>query len=208
MPGTTALFNSTGPANQQIHLFYNTNNTNMALQLRSEQKATDTVDQTWASSTTDQAGFVVNPSQLASADFQGTELVVGFTKQVVAQGTTATKNDVSIVSPVYQSVASTEIKNKTIAACSSGDTAWIYYLTGTDANSLQIEEAVLGLGTPSDFSDTNKILPGSSLAAYYIPDDDQRYVIYQANSDSILREFTIEGGGMHPSPTAAIVHTR
>lgn len=129
MPGTAAVHNPAGPADQQIHLFYNTNNTNIALELRSEKKTTDTNDQVWASSSTDQPGFVVNPSQLASAPFAGTELVVGFTKKLVAAGTTATTNDVSIVSPVYQSVGSTEVNNTTIAACASDDTAWIYFLT-------------------------------------------------------------------------------
>lgn len=67
--------------------------------------------------------------------------------------------------------------------------------SGTDADSLQIQEVVLGDSTPHQYNDVLRILPGSSLAAYYNPASKSRFVIYQADSDSLLREYTVDGGG-------------
>ncbi|KAF7559947.1 hypothetical protein G7046_g4219 [Stylonectria norvegica] len=201
---TTRKFDQTPfSSDVQVHLFYNTNNNNLALELRSERKAQDGADDDYVATSADQPGNILNASRLASANLTGVGLVFGVTKQKAPASVAKdcdcppaadTKNDISIVGPIYRTLASTENKNISIAACSSDDTAWVFYLTGTDANTLEIKEVAIGAGTPADYQDTVKIMPGTSLAAYYVPEADERYIIYQANSDSHLREYTIDGG--------------
>lgn len=130
MVGITALSNSRAPQGRQISLFYNLTNNNLALQQRNEGNGSDQHDDSYVSSSTDQAGWIENPSQVASADFNGISVIFGFTAQKAgSSGGGNTDHDVSILSPVYKPVGSTLKTNTTIAAAVSDTTASVFYLT-------------------------------------------------------------------------------
>ncbi|KAI1098284.1 hypothetical protein F4804DRAFT_132077 [Jackrogersella minutella] len=187
------------PVGKQVNLFYNTSNNNLALEQRSEGKGQDTSDVNYVASGTDQPGYICNPSHIASADLGGVGLVFGFTKQkqqdtklpagVVAP--VATNNDVSIISPIYRSLTSTELGNTSIAACSSTEVAWVFYFSGGGGNPLVIKEEIVGDSNPASYDDTPTILAGSGLAAYYVPKTDDRFVVYQTKNS--IREFQAHG---------------
>ncbi|KAI0901551.1 hypothetical protein F4806DRAFT_4909 [Annulohypoxylon nitens] len=188
------------PAGKQVNLFYNTSNNNLGLEQRSEGKGQDPSDVIYVASGTDQPGYIVNPSHIASADLAGVGLVFGFTKQKqqdvkvpsgVQDPAPPTQNDVSIISPIYRSLTSTELGNTSIAACSSAEVAWVFYFSGGNGNALVIKEEIVGDSNPASYDDTPAILPGSGLAAYYVPSNDSRFVIYQTKNS--IREFEAHG---------------
>jgi hypothetical protein len=192
--GVAATINPNGPEGQQIHLFYNTNTKNLGFQFFDETKHADETE-AFAAGADAQTGFIINPAQVASTNLTGIDLVLGFTnkpKPAAAPGCKCddpTQNDVSIISPVYQPLAATDLANLTIAATSSDTTAYVYYLTGTDYKSTTINELTVGDDSPGQFDDTVKILANSSLAAFYVPEDETRYIIYQANSTGRLHAY-------------------
>ncbi|KAH6844549.1 hypothetical protein B0I37DRAFT_164909 [Chaetomium sp. MPI-CAGE-AT-0009] len=189
--GVAAAINPNGPEGQQIHLFYNTNTKNLGFQFFDETKHSD-VTEAFAAGVDGVTGFILNPAQVATTNLTGVNVVVGFTnkpKPAAAEGCKCddpTQNDISIISPVYQPLTATDLTNLTIAATSSDTTAYVYYLTGTDAASTTINEYTIGDDSPGQFDDTSKILPQSSLAAFYVPETELRYVIYQANKTKRL----------------------
>ncbi|KAH6621042.1 hypothetical protein B0J18DRAFT_215409 [Chaetomium sp. MPI-SDFR-AT-0129] len=194
MSGAAVFHNTSAPDNKQLHLFYNTNQKNLGLQLRDEAKTSDETE-AYVATDADQTGIIINPAQISTTNLTGIDLVVGFTAKPPPKVGDATQNDVSIISPIYQPLAATELSNITIASTSSPQTAWVYYLTGTDYNTTAINEISLGEESPGSFDNTVKILPGTSLAAYYVPgdkpeDDGNRYIIYQANHPKRLHEYS------------------
>lgn len=132
--GVAATINTHGPEGQQIHLFYNTNTKNLGFQFFDETKHADETE-AFAAGTDAQTGFIINPAQVASTNLTGIDLVLGFTNKPQAAAAPGckcedpTQNDVSIISPVYQPLAATDLTNLTIAATSSETTAYVYYLT-------------------------------------------------------------------------------
>ncbi|KAI1092449.1 hypothetical protein F5B19DRAFT_209640 [Rostrohypoxylon terebratum] len=200
MVAITTSHNPQAPTGKQINLFYNTATRNLALEQRCEGKTHDIPEPIYVGSGSDQPGHIINPSHIASATLEGVNLVFGITEQTqqklnlpagVQDPGTATQNDVSILSPIYRSLISTDQGNTAIAACSSAEVVWIFYLSGVDQCSLMIKEEILGDSNPAQYNDTPPILPGSGLAAYYVPESDTRFVIYQSNNS--VREFQAHG---------------
>ncbi|KAK4167521.1 hypothetical protein QBC43DRAFT_367570 [Cladorrhinum sp. PSN259] len=200
MSGAAAFINPAAPAGKQVHLFYNTNKKNLGVQLRDETKTADE-SEVFVASDDAQNGILINPAQITTTDLTGLNIVVGFTAKpapasiTTGDADTDTQNDVSIISPVYVPLGATEVNNLTIASTSSAQTAWIFYLTGTDPNTTAINERSLGEDSPGSYDNTVKIIPGSSLGAYYVPDeetgnDGNRYIIYQANKPQRLHEYS------------------
>lgn len=194
--GIAVSLNPNAPQEQQLQLFYNTKKHNLGVQLRNERSADDE-RATYAAGDDAQAGIILNPGQVASSSVTGLDIVVGFTKKAAPPTTgdgchcdPPNQNDVSIISPVYQPLAATQPNNLTIAATSSGSTAWIFFLTGEDKFSTTINEVFLGDDAPGNYSETTRILPGSSLAAYYAGAEDKRYVIYQSDGTKRLWEYS------------------
>jgi len=135
----------------------------------------------------------VNPSQVGAASYIGLNLVVGITKPVLREGDEGFSNyNVSIVSPVYRPLTTTAIGNKTVAVCSSGKAAWVYYLSGTEPGNTELKEYRLDTFAPSTHLGTTRIARGSSLAAYWHPEKKRRYVIYQDANSNNLYEFLVE----------------
>jgi hypothetical protein len=133
--GIAVSLNPNAPQEQQLQLFYNTKKHNLGVQLRNERNADDE-KATYAAGDDAQAGIILNPGQVAASSVTGLDIVVGFTKKAAPPTTgdgchcdPPNQNDVSIISPVYQPLAATQPNNLTIAATSSGSTAWIFFLT-------------------------------------------------------------------------------
>jgi hypothetical protein len=128
--GAAVFHSPSAPPNKQLHLFYNTNKKNLGLQIRDETKTSDETE-AYVARDGDQNGIVINPAQISTTNMTGVDIVVGFTaKPPPAPGTgVATQNDVSIISPIYQPIAASELNNLTIATTSSPQTAWVFFLT-------------------------------------------------------------------------------
>lgn len=129
MPGATCNVNAAAPQDASINVYFNTSSNTLGLQLRSPQASTGDVTLSWVPGQTAQQGFIVNPSHLASASFLGTNLVFGLTTIPPVSGKTSTQTNVSMLSPVYTPLASTDVGNGALAASYSPDAAWVYYLT-------------------------------------------------------------------------------
>lgn len=129
MPGVAALVNQSVAGDKSIQLFYNTNDSNPGLVLMSGDSSDDP-GKKYTAKSTDCKGIIVNPSQLGAATrFYGVNLVVGITYPVLKScHTEHTDYNVSIISPVYQPLATTEVSNTSIAVCSSPKAAFVYYL--------------------------------------------------------------------------------
>ena len=189
MPGVASLLNKAVVDEKSIQLFYNTQELNLGLKLMDgNAKPSDESDQFRAKSS-DHKGIIVNPSSLAVARYQGTNIAVGFTLPLLPEDQSDyTTYDVSIISPVYQPLASTEVQNKSIAFSSQGDAAWVTYITGPDKNNLSLTEYNVGNVNTDTFTGTTKILYNSKLAGYYDVNNQWRYVIYQ-DATSTLYEY-------------------
>jgi hypothetical protein len=198
--GVAAAINPNGPEGQQIHLFYNTNTKNLGFQFFDETKHKDETE-AFAAGVDGVTGCILNPAQVATANLAGVDFVLGFTnkpKPAAVDGCHCpepTQNDVSIISPVYKPLDVTDLTNLTIAATSSDATAWVYFLTGTDAP--KIRELTLGDDARGQFSRSLPIIPNSSLAAFYVPENDHRYIVFQNSDDQRLSAFCPVPGKTH-----------
>ncbi|MCJ1344691.1 hypothetical protein MMC31_002894 [Peltigera leucophlebia] len=191
MPGAAALVNESVPSGESIHLYYTTENLNLALVLEAADESRGTIS--FSPNSTDHKGIIVNPSHISAAEYIGINIVVGITQPALKAGESDYTNyDVSIVSPVYQPIATTETPHTSISISSSGDNAWVYYLEGPDADSLRLLEFDLSAEVPVSQLGTTKVQQGSSLAAYWRPDQKKRFIIYQDASTSELYEYSID----------------
>ncbi|KAK6347973.1 hypothetical protein TWF718_005793 [Orbilia javanica] len=191
----------------QILVFYNTANSNLAVELwKGDKSDARNVEDSLSALSTDRVGFVSNPTHLAAAALSGTNVVVGFTESESSGGSYSSISDptesapatmaststhkVSILSPIYQTLDDTDAGNVTIAIASSNpiaassateDDAWVYYLkTDTDNdNKLSVFEYSLSNREAAALG-ANPI-SGSSLSAYW--DGSTRWVIYQGKAD-------------------------
>ncbi len=124
MTGLAALVVAAAPMNERIHVHYNTTNLNLAARLMNGEKNGDDLTKDYSPKSDAVQGMIVNPSQLGTSLLLGMNMVVGVTKKKDS----TTENEISIVSPVYCPLESTEIDNTTVTVCSSGKDAWVYYL--------------------------------------------------------------------------------
>jgi len=136
MGGVAGIFNDNAPDGKKISVFFNTNAGNIALEQRNETKSNDETDQNYIASAADHPGFILTDSNLATTDLSGITLVFGITSQYSAPlkakecGCNDPKfNDVSIVSPIYRSLSHTDVGNNALAACSSDDSAYVFYIS-------------------------------------------------------------------------------
>ncbi|KAI1819782.1 hypothetical protein F4861DRAFT_543588 [Xylaria intraflava] len=204
MPGFASILNPAPgvPNNKAIQVFYGASNAQLAMELR-DTSTSDDGEVVISSKDTDPAGFIVNPSQLTSTSMSHVNAVFGFTKQKVVS---TTKIDVSLLSPVFEVLASTDIKNTTIASCSSKDKSWIYYLSGADESKLKIVQLQVGGGSTT--LKASDMRYGTSLAAYYDTKSNNRYVIFQHKVNSgengdirELYEYKVDSGSEEISNT-------
>ncbi|KAI1198693.1 hypothetical protein F5X97DRAFT_323172 [Nemania serpens] len=197
------------PNPQAIQVYYTTSTRHLGIQLRDGATDNDRLHPNFCSTTAQPVGVIVNPSQLTSTRMAGMNAVFGFTEQTGSK----TLVDISLVSPVFQKIRSTEYINKTISSSFSSQKTWIYYLKGTDQSTISISELEVGprigniLNVAEDLVgeeptgeaptgeapvdapgvgglklvilDVDNVRLGSSLAAYFDPDANRRYIIYQ-----------------------------
>ncbi|EFY85734.1 hypothetical protein MAC_08204 [Metarhizium acridum CQMa 102] len=186
MPGFASILN-TGPnvPNEvAIQVYFTTGFDTVGMALYD--KTTDSNNsEIVQSSEADPTGNLIFSSQLASTMLMSFNAVFGFTKQLDPK---SPKIDVSIVCPVYQTVAATEGTNTTIASCSSPENTWVYYLrlfllSGADQDSLRIIQSQVGKEITSITLEANDVRVGSSLAAYFDVEEHVPFVIYQHEVD-------------------------
>ncbi|KAG8412682.1 hypothetical protein J3458_013123 [Metarhizium acridum] len=181
MPGFASILN-TGPnvPNEvAIQVYFTTGFDTVGMALYD--KTTDSNNsEIVQSSEADPTGNLIFSSQLASTMLMSFNAVFGFTKQLDPK---SPKIDVSIVCPVYQTVAATEGTNTTIASCSSPENTWVYYLSGADQDSLRIIQSQVGKEITSITLEANDVRVGSSLAAYFDVEEHVPFVIYQHEID-------------------------
>lgn len=112
------------PNPQAIQVYYTTSTRHLGIQLRDGATDNDRLHPNFCSTTAQPVGVIVNPSQLTSTRMAGMNAVFGFTEQTGSK----TLVDISLVSPVFQKIRSTEYINKTISSSFSSQKTWIYYL--------------------------------------------------------------------------------
>ncbi|KAK3369575.1 hypothetical protein B0T24DRAFT_362230 [Lasiosphaeria ovina] len=175
-----------------IHVFFVTDQKNLGVSLRnSGQKGKDTQD-FYAADKNTWEGIILAKSEIGTARVDGVNLVVAMTRQKPSKPDAAdTMNDISIVSPVYQVLTSTALKNTTATICSAGDRGWVYYLSGTESGKVDIKEYDLGTGNISTFGGLN-VYVDCSLGAFYDPISHHRCIIFQEMSQGHLKEYNVD----------------
>ncbi|KAI1457413.1 hypothetical protein F4805DRAFT_457783 [Annulohypoxylon moriforme] len=187
MPAIAAIVNRAVAGDKNINLFYNTSSAQLGLGFKSGTNDDDPQAE-WAAESTDYAGHIFNPSTIASDYYRGNQLVIAVTDPKVEDGH-PTANQVSMVSPIYKKLASTSLQNKTVSMCSSGNTAWVYYLDGSAPGQMRLKEYNVENGNVSTFLQNQDVSLNCSLAAWYNPDTAERLVIYQEVVEGHLKEF-------------------
>jgi len=128
-------------------------------------------------------GIIVDQSHLTSSEFEGVNLVLGITEKRDSE----TFYDVSILSPSYEPLEETQNKRTSIASTATVDDLHVFYLHGADDKAISIYDFSYSTKNKTELQDTNKIIPGSCLAAYSVHND--RYVIYQGLENRQLYEY-------------------
>lgn len=126
MTAVTALFDPAMPDETSISLFSNTSTAQLAVALKNGTDGPDPDGKSFGPSASDYEGFIAQPSQLASGSFRGFRVVVA--ASVPRSEGRPTTNQISIVSPVYQGLASNTLENKKVAVSNSHTSAWVYFL--------------------------------------------------------------------------------
>ena len=192
MPGLAVSVNKAVSDAKSLQLFYNTQKSNLGLKLQDGSAQPVDSIKTLSANDTSHDGIILNDTSVGAAEYLGTSVVAALTAQAPTEPIQSTNYDVSIVSPVYMPLSTTEKGNTAIAMASSGQAAWVYYISGPDANQLVLNEFVLGSLAVTPFKDTTKILEGSQLASYYDPVSKNRYVFYQeADDEGKLIEYCV-----------------
>ncbi|XXG96347.1 hypothetical protein Hte_002629 [Hypoxylon texense] len=183
MPGFASILNSGSdvPNDKAIQVYYGTTNAQLAMQLHDKTTDDDDSSVKFHSAATEPSGILINPSQLTSTIMTTMNAVFGFTSQ---KTTGSSMVDISLISPVFEKVASTESTNKTIASCCSKNKAWVYYLSGADESKLKIIQLQVGGEVKTTKLDASAMRYGTSLAAYYDTKKKAQFVIFQHKVES------------------------
>ncbi len=112
-----------------ISVYYNTSTANVGLALKAGDIGGDDESLHWAADINDHIGYLLSPSEIATANLRGVNFVIGVTAPKSEGNAEPTVNNISIVAPVYSKLTTTELANKKVTMCSKGDHAWIYYLS-------------------------------------------------------------------------------
>ncbi|KAI0536513.1 hypothetical protein GGR58DRAFT_475007 [Xylaria digitata] len=213
MTAIAAIVNRAVAGDKSINVFFNTSKAQLGLWMQS---GTDTEDQptgNWETSDADYNGYILNPSHMAGIYYQGLHFVAAVTIPKLGQNETQTSNQISLVSPVYQGLATTMLDHVRIAMCGTlnGDQGWLYYYDGGNPTERTLKEFNLRTGKSTSFSTAHVVKPSSSLAAWYDPDQQQRHVIFEGSglSDYIVEEdtFSVFVAAYRPNSGIAAVYS-
>ncbi|KAF5654493.1 hypothetical protein FHETE_11296 [Fusarium heterosporum] len=189
MAAVAAVTNRSAPKNQQIQLFYNTSNAQIALDLRSGASSHDGTVTTWSASLNDYKGIVLNPSQVAAANLNEVPMVVAVTTPYSSDGS-ANVNNISLVSPVYQQLTTTDLNNSSVAMISLGDDATVYYVAGTSKDTTVIWQYGMISGINNTVVSGVSVLMNSTLGGWYDTNDTVQHLVFQA-ANGVLWEFDV-----------------
>jgi hypothetical protein len=128
MAPITAVIDKTTADNSVIKLFYATGKAQLGLALWSGTKDVDPEDSIQAPQEVGNGQYILNPSQMASVNFQGVERIFTLT---TANPFKVSPNDVYSLSEISGSnqreLQSLLIGNTTLAACANDEDAWVYF---------------------------------------------------------------------------------
>ncbi|KAI5468018.1 serine proteinase [Mariannaea sp. PMI_226] len=189
MAAVTAIYNSAMPDDTSISLFYNTSTAQLAVALKNGGQGPDPEGKSFEASESDYTGCIVKSSQLTSGSFRGFDMVIAVTKPNVDGGRPA-GNQISMISPVYQGLASTTLENKKVAISQSTTNCWVYFLDGTKDQAVLKEFNFATTGVAS-YRDGADVMLNSSLGAWYDPQNDERFVVYQESKGNHLKQFNL-----------------
>ncbi|KAL3954254.1 hypothetical protein ACCO45_012210 [Purpureocillium lilacinum] len=183
MTAAAAAFDPAAPDETAIRLYYNTSTAQLALALKAATDAADS-DYGFAASDIDLEGYIVHGSELAVTNLRGVSVVLAMTVPNVPGGK-ATDNSISIVSPVYMSLKTTDITNTKVGASSSANAAWVYF----PFSNVSLKELHLVTGNTTTYPMDSPVASNSSLGAWYDEGQDERFVVYQTSDSNRLTEF-------------------
>ncbi|GAB0138936.1 hypothetical protein EsDP_00007155 [Epichloe bromicola] len=189
MAPMTAIIDKTTPGDKVIKLFYNTGIAQLGLALWSGTKDADPKDSIQTPQEVGNGQYILNPSHMASVNFRGVERVFALT---TANPFKVTGNDfytLSEVSPSYQRREGTNIGNITLASCTSGDNAWVYFSRSMGVSSRNLCELNLGTSGVTSLQYTSDLWINSFAAAWYDTITGKRSVIYEG---STLMEYVVD----------------
>ncbi|KAM0252162.1 hypothetical protein ACHAQJ_007820 [Trichoderma viride] len=207
MAALAAIYNPLAPKDRSVSLFFNTSTAQVALTLKNGTEDSDEND-VYVCGDDDYPGYILNPSEIAGGSFRGVHHVIATTVPLVEKGTTVTKNQISLVSPVYKKLNTTALANKnTSFSTDDKKHAWAYFLEQVDhvpmysgsANyQTTLKEYDFLSGHTAAYLKNADIKVNSSLAAYYNSKNAHRFVIYQeVGAGHHLKEFDITSGQVY-----------
>ena len=126
------------PDTKSLQPFYNTQELNLDLQLQDDSAQPENKNKVLSANNKNRTGIIVNGTAVGAAEYLDTSVVAALTQPAYPTDSTEyTKYNVSIFSPVYIPLSITEANNTAIAMASSGQAAWVNFISGTDPNSLK-----------------------------------------------------------------------
>ncbi|QKX64040.1 uncharacterized protein TRUGW13939_11213 [Talaromyces rugulosus] len=180
------------PSHDDIQVFYTTTKSNLGLDIRKAIHSNNNPTKGYIATSTDPDGNVVTSSDIAVSSYLGIQFVVGITRNPA--GTTGapsgtTLNNISILSPISQTIARVEQDNSRITSCSNGIQSSVFYLRKHphDPEGSHLWEYDFDSGQAKHVDDLANVRKGSGLASYYTKDD--RLVVYQ-DKKGVIREYS------------------
>ncbi|KAM6478448.1 hypothetical protein HDV62DRAFT_370427 [Trichoderma sp. SZMC 28011] len=196
MAALAAIYNPLAPKDRSVNLFFNTGNAQVALTLKTGTAGSDEND-VYICGDDDYPGYILNPSEISGGSFRGVHHVVATTVPLVEKGASVTKNQISLVSPVYKKLNTTSLSNKNTSFASSDKGAWAYFLDGSANYQTQLKEYNFLTQHTATYLKNADIKLNSSLAAYVNPTNGHRYVIFQEVNQGHLKEYDINSNQTH-----------
>jgi hypothetical protein len=127
MAPLTAIMDGTTSGDNLIKLFYATGRAQLGHAIWSTSGEDDPTDAVKAPQDVGDGQYIVNPSQMASMNFQGEDIVFALTTDNPFKVTRLDAYSLSQISPSYQTRQQIGIGNTTLASCASSGDAWVYY---------------------------------------------------------------------------------
>lgn len=129
MPGVASILNKAVAGDARIHLFYNTDKANLGLLLcDGTQQEADPGWELVAGSNHSEVGIIQNQSSLSATFHRDIQLVFAITSKTKAAAVDNTYHDVSIVSPVYKPLTSTNRKYFVLASTTVRTKFHVFFL--------------------------------------------------------------------------------
>ncbi|KAI1660153.1 hypothetical protein F4813DRAFT_314905 [Daldinia decipiens] len=214
MAALAAIVDKSSVDDKSISLFYNTSKAQLAISLQSSAGNNNQAEGTWVTADNHYNRYILNPSSIAAAYYQGLKFVVAMTIPKQGQSETGADVQISLVSPICQDLTSGTFENNHIAlgTTTDGNQGWLYYLhDGSDTRKAVVEldlntkaNKVLGSSVQADYN--------SSLAAWYDQVNKERHIIYEGGG---LRDFNIDketlsvvrAGDIIPNTSIAVTYS-